>query len=1288
MAVLQTGSTNDLVLQQQVSGLTVIPQPTVLTRLNYFDGKFLRAVDLQREQEYLRILVETSNLGGGAGIVHGFDTTLGAGDAINLGAGLAIDGAGRVLMLPAGTSFLVQDLINASRRVPPVLLSAQYAASAGSADFADCTPDVVTRPDTVATGQDFYLLTIGHAEALCGEEDVYGRLCEAACATTTDRPYRVEGVVLRAVPFKPTTPLVTSTSVTMTRTHLRSQLASAYFADEALLVASLISKAGLALDTWCLGAHLAGGQDVPLAVFVRSGTTTVFLDAWTARRERMEAPAKRYWAWRMRMRPWEVLLAQVLQFQCQLHDLVLAAPTSGGAPDPCKPDIKILDDTVKLIDEISTKYQAIVGKLGTAGSIPQAIGSFLPGGTLRLQSLRDDISASLHGLLVRPTNRILINGGIVELPPAGYLPVEVGSVTVNDQVRRLTGEGLDLRFCVVRPDYVAHALEEAQHMDRISLLTGLDHPDARPKVDVLVPDGKVVKAEGTTPGIGVSGQVQINPTDAGSSLALRGAGREETLSSGGWDFAFAGYTEVPTTTSIKVLAQAMSAAATADSGATGTFANLKTTAPTTYEARWSAPDFLSNARMVSGGALRYLGTLSPTTALGGAVFNPGVVRANQPGAFWILFHVEKNLLLLAAGDSTTVMLRHTLVSPGATSASSGINDNLYQGTLLVTNVVRSSASDLTLIGTFSGTLSTTRPAVTGTSLETKLSAMNAAVNVQVSHPAGQDPRVNVSYKLLPGGTGQLLTAVFSGSPLTVEAEVRLVDANNMAGSPYASAKMTVDSTIFASGNPDQALARLALPILAAGLRNTTFAAAAERQLFPPPAPDTGEQIVQPTLDWVLFQRRREAQCGGVAIATYPARTYQLYSVVAKDLTEQNAIVAALTNPASPADALKAFAFSAVDQPQFLGGASALTTPPSSILVDWKAQSPGNILGWAGIADRVAENPFTSQGRLSSVEQAVASVSTPDPQLQGASIPAIPAALDVAGTDGIIVLVTRQLTICHTAYRLALNANAAVNWKASSQAGSLRDLINKKQIIRLGTANFSLDSTAITGGDDIAKRWNTIGAAMPLSVNLLSMSDAPGRDARQSAAILIGRTIQPQPDVHIEGDVEATPPQILKTDCPIIDVFMPSLRHRVLALMVNGSVPPLVEPFLANNPNPKFTLTKDNMAPLKQKMLLQDLGSVDFDSRSGAPSPASVDLTITSLVAPIRGSIVLGVLAIYDSNAAPDDPTQIAQQAKFIASKVTNRPIGRFGAIGQSGPPQMLLNEPQAPVLTIVVFTLG
>ena len=79
-------------LVTQQNGVTVIPQPTPLTRLNYFDGKFLRASDLSAEQLYLRRLVDLSNQAGAPGVAHGFNLSLAAsGDILNLGPGLAVD---------------------------------------------------------------------------------------------------------------------------------------------------------------------------------------------------------------------------------------------------------------------------------------------------------------------------------------------------------------------------------------------------------------------------------------------------------------------------------------------------------------------------------------------------------------------------------------------------------------------------------------------------------------------------------------------------------------------------------------------------------------------------------------------------------------------------------------------------------------------------------------------------------------------------------------------------------------------------------------------------------------------------------------------------------------------------------------------------------------------------------------------------------------------------------------------------------------------------------------------
>ena len=227
---MPTNISESLVLLGNQNGLALIPKDTPLTRLNYFDGKFLRAADLKAEQDYLRHLVELSNQAGGHGVAHGFDLKLGGGDTLHVGPGLAVDPKGRVLLLTGAASVQIQQLIEKSRSQGLVSKSAAKPSSNGDG-FSECEPASVTPPTNALLPSDLYLITVAHAEGFCGEEDVYGRLCEEACSTLTDRPFVVEGLVLRALPLQLKTLTATSKSVALTQVHRRSLVASAYFND-------------------------------------------------------------------------------------------------------------------------------------------------------------------------------------------------------------------------------------------------------------------------------------------------------------------------------------------------------------------------------------------------------------------------------------------------------------------------------------------------------------------------------------------------------------------------------------------------------------------------------------------------------------------------------------------------------------------------------------------------------------------------------------------------------------------------------------------------------------------------------------------------------------------------------------------------------------------------------------------------------------------------------------------------------------------------------------------------
>jgi hypothetical protein len=584
------GSGGPLVLAGTQGGVTLIPQPTALTRLNYFDGKFLRADDLRVEQDYLRNLVWLSNRAGGSGVVSGLDVSDGGAGKLELSAGLAIDPRGRVLSMPYDTTVEVAKLIEASRQAA----AAKAAGAGGTPGFAACAPDTVTTtpPAGGAVTEDLYLVVAYHAEAMCGEQDVYGKLCEDACVTSTARPYRLEGIVLRAVPLALGPAACTATW--LGRKHRRNQLASAFFADERATLGREMSGARLRTEVWCRGAAAETGDGVPLAVVSLSGGALEFVDEWTARRERMADPPVRWWQWQTGMRPLAVFWAQVLQFQCQLADVLSVGVDTPATDDPCAPAMKLLEEARTLLGNLDRRMAAARRLPGGAAvdsdnvidryrRQPGGAELFEPEYLARVRGLHGTVTAQLAAKEAAPT-RILIDRGIVELPPAGYLPVEVGQVDVNTQVRRLMGEGVDLRFCVVRPDYVGHAFEEGQHLDRICLLQGLENPAAKPAVDIFVPDGRILDkpvapagrsfeveitlgGEAIDFGGGDEETVEIQPptdklptldkydrgtmyrsrtmstSDTGETdegLTLRGAGRSEPLPGGGAAFHFAG----------------------------------------------------------------------------------------------------------------------------------------------------------------------------------------------------------------------------------------------------------------------------------------------------------------------------------------------------------------------------------------------------------------------------------------------------------------------------------------------------------------------------------------------------------------------------------------------------------------------------------------------------------------------------------------------------------------------------------------------------------------------------
>ncbi len=414
------------------TGITLVLASSPLTRLNYFDGKFLRAEHLRREQDYVRRLVRYANQGLGAGIVYGFSTELSGGGRLSIGAGLAVDGEGRTLLLPDTEEIEIASLLAARAKQVAMLKPASVSERGGA--FRPCVDIIGPEGPTVRAGSLLYLICVAHVESLCGEEDVFGRLCEQACVSAAERPWIVEGVLLRAVPLRLEVPMAMSRSVALDRRHLRSLVASAYYAQEWRDGGSLISGDGLRRpDTWCLGALGPTGACVPLGVLGLRGSETLFFDAWTARRERMETPARAYWAGIMRMRSWSAYLAQILQFQCQLHDVLGGGGAPGQPADPCSDHGSVLLEAEQVLTRLGETFAGRMRNLADRGA--EVAGAAFP----QVNALRNKLSAAIATLAQVPSDRVLISNGIVELPPAGYLPVVPGNDSGRDPGAPLHG---------------------------------------------------------------------------------------------------------------------------------------------------------------------------------------------------------------------------------------------------------------------------------------------------------------------------------------------------------------------------------------------------------------------------------------------------------------------------------------------------------------------------------------------------------------------------------------------------------------------------------------------------------------------------------------------------------------------------------------------------------------------------------------------------------------------------------------------------------------------------------
>jgi hypothetical protein len=927
-------------------GIVFVPASAPLIGLNYYDGRFLRADDLNLERQGQRAYVEYSNQAGGPGLVYGFDLTWQS-TQLSLSAGLAVDPKGRLLYLPDAVTAEIADLIKASQ--PPSGATVQAAATT-AAGFGPCDQVTATAGTSapVVGGTELYLVCLSSAQGLCGQSEVFGRVCDDACVTATDRPYVVDGVALSLLPLKLQNPLPTLAGVTRPEVHLRSQVASAFFADEWDQGGSMLSASSLRTRVWCAGATAAtAGDTVPVGVLGWDGKTVTLLDEWTARRERIESPPRAYWAGRMELRPWPVFLAQVLQFQCQLADLGQPAPAS---------------------------------------------------------------------------TRVLLDGGIVELPSAGYLPVDIASGTaLRTQLQGLLGDGVDLRFCAVRRDQIAHELERAQHMNRISLIRGLSNSVDRELVDILVPDG-TLETDTTRPDFGLAVDLAVGPNASSDTspaqpsanlrrLLMQGVGRVNLQGGLSVSAAVAGSSRAGLPDAAEMVAQL------ARSGANiGHVVRALHQEP--FHSEPPEAGLLQNVGNVvikAGIAQRTKGSPDPVVD----VSDPGANVVALSVSAWVAqdpfaiadgayaaFHLGVDLFVLTDRGNTAIKFSADGRLQRLSGQAWGTGDQVgISVTGFAQSSVTSGGTTDSLTGQFTQTMLLRRGSQGGDHVlglsDSKTTWMigvgwqgtpvQAAGGLMLIAD-GKDPAA-------PGAVADAFTLALDGISHRPAAAPTTYDV-------IAAVEASQDPAINQSVDPHRGAAIAALEILSALYpTDVTYVEDHYGELFPAATAVASSQV-QPTTDWVLFRRRRREDCEGI-VQLPPAGSSKVAAWVARAETVDQAEswTADLFDSSGAKVPWKAVSGDALE---FEAGAVTLLTAPSVWRDQYQQAGGGESVYSAGYAATPGGSDVpVGVGRTQALLGATGPVATLDPDGRVDLVGSPPPNQMLAGTDGSVFLITYQ-----------------------------------------------------------------------------------------------------------------------------------------------------------------------------------------------------------------------------------------------------------------------------------------
>ncbi|MDQ5820564.1 MAG: hypothetical protein M3540_03900, partial [Actinomycetota bacterium] len=492
---------------------------------------------------------------------------------------------------------------------------------------------------------------------------------------------------------------------------------------------------------------------------------------------------------------------------------------------------------------------------------------------------------------------------------------------------------------------------------------------------------------------------------------------------------------------------------------------------------------------------------------------PQAVFSGQlTASMWAEISLERNPFALGPNESTPLTIAASAVAETTFRRMSAVAlTGTVDATLSTEDGAQTDGDDRVLVGKLACTASGTSE-VDG-NVEEGGGDTTFGIELRLRDATGVSPRllVTISTPAAEGDFGAEITADWNESrPATIGLGIWLPPGKREAflagatddrplheqGFPVATVDLDEDAELAKPTNHVHATAVAALEEIAKGLAPKKFGETETAKLFPDPEVVEIPELVA-TRDWVLFQRRRTADCNG---APPPAPvTNDRYLVFERSMSDQQlAAVARLGFGPTPASGL-ANLLTPIGEVEFADGSPSLVSPTAAILADWQAATPGPRIVMAAVATTdPSEADSLLLKRVRAYEKAVESVSSVAPN---ASIQVIPKLAQLAqGATGVIVLATDTTTICHHVYiaRSSVDQPQGIIDELK-RTGDLAQFLTVSESLDAGRIEFdagtaTVRSSAVTDLEDFQREVDR--------VVVVASPDAPGEPLREQVHAVI------------------------------------------------------------------------------------------------------------------------------------------------------------------------------------------